>query len=139
MTPEQQALVRESWRQFRPMAGASGFRFYEQLFALDPALERLFAATDIEQQEGKLLAMLGEIVRALDHPIELVPELAGLGRRHVEYGVSDGDYQSVGSALLWTLEQGLGEAFTPEVRAAWTEAYLLVSTIMRRAAARKPE
>ena len=103
MTPEQQALVRESWRQFQPWAGASGFHFYEQLFALDPALERLFADTEIEQQEGKLLAMLGEIVRALDHPVELVPELAGLGRRHVQYGVSDGDYDSVGSALLWSL------------------------------------
>ena len=139
MTPEQQALVRQSWRQFQPKVGQSGTRFYEQLFALDPALERLFAETDMAQQEQKLLTMLGEIVRALDHPVELVPELAGLGRRHVHYGVVDGDYESVGSALLWTLEQVLGEAFTPEVRAAWTEAYLLVSTIMRRAAAREPE
>jgi hemoglobin-like flavoprotein len=138
MTPEQQALVRESWRRFQPSLRETGNRFYEQLFALNPSVQRLFAATDMEQQERKLMAMLGEIVRALDEPVELVPELAALGRRHVHYGVADGDYDSVGSALLWTRVRGLGEVFTPEVRAAWTEAYLLVSTIMRRAAGREP-
>jgi hemoglobin-like flavoprotein len=136
MTPEQHALVRESWSRFEPRLREMGLRFYEQLFALDPTVAHLFRSTDMAEQERKLIAMFAEIVRALDRPVELVPELAGLGQRHVGYGVHDGDYASVGSALLWLLEQVLGEEFTPELREAWSEAYLLVSTIMRRGAAR---
>lgn len=136
MTPEQQALVRESWRQFEPTLRAAGAHFYDRLFELNPGVRQLFAGTDLQAQEVKLMAMFGEIVRALDQPSELVAEVAALGRRHVQYGVKDADYESVGAALLWTLEQALGEAFTLEVREAWTEAYLLVATVMRRAAAR---
>jgi hemoglobin-like flavoprotein len=136
MTPRQHALVRESWGRFEPRLRASGLRFYEQLFALDPTVGHLFAGVDIDQQERKLMAMFAEIVRVLDRPVELVPELAGLGQRHVGYGVKDDDYGSIGTALLWLLEQVLGEAFTPELREAWNEAYLLVSSVMRRGAAR---
>ncbi len=136
MTPEQHALVRESWRRFEPRFRATGLRFYEQLFALDPTVAHLFAHVDIDHQERKLMTMLTEIVRVLDRPNELVPELAGLGHRHVSYGVKDDDYGSIGAALIWLLEQVLGEEFTPELRAAWSEAYLLVSSIMRRGAAR---
>jgi hemoglobin-like flavoprotein len=135
MTPEQHALVRESWRQFQPTLGA-GAHFYDRLFQLDPEVAPLFAGVDLEALQRKLMQMLAEIVRALDEPDELVTQVAALGRRHVHYGVKDADYQSVGAALLWTLEQGLGEAFTPAVREAWSEAYLLVATVMRRAAAR---
>jgi hemoglobin-like flavoprotein len=135
MTPEQYALVRESWRHFEPRLRQSGLLFYEQLFALDPTVAHLFRATDMAEQERKLIAMFAEIVRALDRPTELVPELAGLGQRHAGYGVRDGDYASVGAALLWLLDQVLGEEFTPELRAAWSEAYLLAATIMRRGAA----
>jgi hemoglobin-like flavoprotein len=137
MTPEQQELVRESWRRFEPTLKGAGARFYERLFALDPVVERLFAGVDMAEQERKLMAMLAEIVRVLDRPAELVGSVAGLGRRHVHYGVKDADYESVGAALLWTLEQALGDDFTPEVRAAWNEAYLTVATVMRRAAARE--
>lgn len=136
MTPEQHVLVRESWRRFEPRFRATGLRFYEQLFALDPTVAHLFAHVDIDHQERKLMTMLTEIVRVLDRPNELVPELADLGHRHVSYGVKDDDYGSIGAALIWLLEQVLGEEFTPELRAAWSEAYLLVSSIMRRGAAR---
>ena len=136
MTPEQHTLVRDSWRRFEPQFRASGLRFYEQLFALDPTVAHLFAHVDIDQQERKLMTMLAEIVRLLDRPVELVPELASLGHRHVGYGVKDDDYGSIGTALLWLLDQVLGEEFTPELREAWSEAYLLVSSIMRRGAAR---
>ena len=137
MTPEQQALVRESWARFEPAVRDVGAHFYDRLFELDPGARRLFAATDMPVQEAKLMQMFGHIVRSLDQPAELVSEVAALGRRHTHYGVKDGDYQSVGAALLWTLEQGLEEAFTPAVREAWSEAYLLVATVMRRAAARE--
>ena len=137
MTPEQQDLVRESWRRFEPTMREAGAQFYDRLFALDPVLQRLFAGVDMAEQEQKLMAMLAQIVQVIDRPDQLVGPVAGLGRRHVHYGVKDADYESVGAALLWTLEQALGDAFTPEVRAAWSEAYLVVATVMRRAAARE--
>ncbi|HEX3234112.1 MAG TPA: globin family protein [Gemmatimonadales bacterium] len=137
MTPEQQALVRESWARFAPAVRDAGAQFYDRLFELDPEARRLFASTDMALQEVKLMRMFDGIVHSLDRPADLVSEVAALGRRHTHYGVKDADYPSVGAALLWTLEQGLGEAFTAEVREAWSEAYLLVATVMRRAAARE--
>jgi hemoglobin-like flavoprotein len=91
----------------------------------------------MDAQGKKVMRMFAEIVRTLDQPEALVAELADLGRRHVHYGVRDSQYDSVGTALLWTLERGLGPAFTPEMRNAWTEAYLLLSIVLRRAAARE--
>jgi Hemoglobin-like flavoprotein len=118
------------------MPGPAAARFYAHLFELHPASERLFATTDMVAQGHKLMQMLEEIVRVLDVPEALVGQVADLGRRHVGYGVRDADYESVGAALLWTLEEALGPAFTPEVREAWSEAYLLLASVMRRAAAR---
>ena len=136
MQAETERLVRESWARFEPIAVQSARYFYDKLFELDPEASRLFARADMGAQGKKVLSMFAEIVRTLDQPETLVAEMADLGRRHVQYGVHDSQYDSVGSALLWTLEQGLGEAFTPEVRDAWTEAYLYVSTIARRATIR---
>jgi hemoglobin-like flavoprotein len=133
MRPETVRIVRESWAKFEPAAVASAEFFYAKLFELDPEAERLFARTDMVAQGHKVMAMFAEIVRALDRPEQLVGELADLGRRHIHYGVRDSQYDSVGAALLWTLEQGLGPEFTPQVRDAWTEAYLFVSTVLRRA------
>ena len=137
MRPGTERLVRESWAQFAPVAEQSAGYFYEKLFELDPEAQRLFARTDMELQGKKVLGMFAEIVRTLDKPQALIPEVADLGRRHVHYGVQDSQYDSVGTALLWTLERGLGPAFTDEVRDAWTEAYLLLSAVLRRAAAQE--
>jgi hemoglobin-like flavoprotein len=137
MRPETERLVRESWARFEPVAEQSAAYFYAKLFELDPEAERLFARTDMDAQGKKVMRMFAEIVRTLDQPEALVAELADLGRRHVHYGVRDSQYDSVGTALLWTLERGLGPAFTPEMRNAWTEAYLLLSIVLRRAAARE--
>ena len=139
MRPETERLVRESWSQFEPLAEPSARFFYEKLFELDPEAQRLFARTDMEAQGRKVMQMFAEIVRTLDQPEALVSEVADLGRRHVHYGVRDSQYDSVGIALLWTLERGLGPAFTDEIRDAWTEAYLLISTVLRRAAAREQD
>ena len=136
MRPETERVVRESWAQFEPVAVESAAFFYEKLFELDPGAQRLFARTDMVAQGHKVMRMFAEIVHILDRPEALVTEVADLGRRHVGYGVQDHQYDSVGIALLWTLERGLGSAFTDEVRDAWTEAYLLLSTVLRRATAR---
>ena len=63
-----------------------------------------------------------------------IPVVETLGRRHRGYGVTAQHYESVGAALLWTLEQGLGKAWTPEAAEAWTQLYGLLSAVMRRAA-----
>ena len=139
MRPETERLVRESWSRFEPIAERSARFFYEKLFELDPEAQRLFARTDMEAQGRKVMQMFAEIVRTLDQPDTLVSEVADLGRRHVHYGVRDSQYDSVGTALLWTLEHGLGPAFTDDVRNAWTETYLLISTVLRRAAAREQD
>jgi hemoglobin-like flavoprotein len=136
MRPETERVVRESWAQFEPVAVESAAFFYDKLFELDPEAQRLFAKTDMVAQGHKVMRMFAEIVHTLDRPEALVAEVADLGRRHVGYGVQDHQYDSVGTALLWTLERGLGPAFTDEVRDAWTEAYLLLSSVLRRATAR---
>ena len=134
MTPEHEALVKASWRRFEPVADEWAIVFYQRLFQLHPDSRTLFATTEMTDQPRKFAGMLGWIVLALDQPDRLVAEVARLGRRHQAYGVRDADYASMGAALLWTLEQAFGVEWTPELQAAWAEAFLLLSWVMRRAA-----
>ncbi|HEU5170343.1 MAG TPA: globin domain-containing protein [Gemmatimonadales bacterium] len=136
MTSDQIVLVRESWRRFAPAAHVCAPVFYERLFELNPECRTLFGEIDLTAQGCKLMRMLGEIVHLLDRPEALISEVARLGTRHAAYGARDSDYESVGAALLWTFEYALGAAFTPEMRSAWAEVYLLVARVMRRAAGR---
>ncbi len=131
---DQKQVVRETWTQVVPIADTAASLFYDRLFALDPSLEKLFKTTDMQEQRRKLMQMLGVAVNSLNRPDQLVPVLEDLARRHVQYGVKEQDYDTVGAALLWTLERGLGEAFTPFARDAWAETYRLVTEVMRRAA-----
>src|SRR5262249_21879661 len=112
-----------------PNADAAAALFYSRLFELDPALRPLFKAP-IEEQGRKLMEVLGLAVKGLERPEALLPVLAALGRRHADYRVNKRGYESGGEALLWTLEQGLGPGFTPEVREAWTALYKFVADTM---------
>src|SRR5262249_29632668 len=105
-------------------------------FEIDPTTRKLFRATDMAAQRKKLLQTLAFAINGLDNLGALVTKVEGLGRRHAGYGVTDAQYDSVGAALLWTLEQGPGHAWTPAVSAAWSEVYRLLSGIMRNAAER---
>ncbi len=134
MTPEHEALVRASWRRFEPFADDWATVFYRRLFELHPASRGLFAGAEMAAQQQKFVQMLGWVVGTLGSPERLVSEVARLARRHHAYGVHDSDYSSAGAALLWTLEQAFGPEWTPELRAAWAEAFLLLSWVMRRAA-----
>ena len=133
MTPDQKTLVQETWKMAEPNADAVAQLFYQRLFALDPAIERLFAGGNMEVQRGKLVQSLRLAVEGLDDLEGLVPVIEDLGRRHVGYGVKASHYDTVGAALLWTLERGLGQAWTVETKAAWTEAYALWAGVMRPA------
>lgn len=135
MTPETIRLVRSTFAQVHPVADLAAGLVYDRLFTLDPSLRRLFAA-DLERQKHALMATLRLAVEYLDRPDELVPIVEQLGRRHASYGVQAAHYGTVGSALLRTLEQGLGPAFTPAVRSAWTSVYDLLATTMQAAAER---
>jgi nitric oxide dioxygenase len=134
MTPQQKELVQSSFAQVAPIAEQAAALFYGRLFELDPALKPLFRG-NIEEQGRKLMATLSVAVGSLNNLEALVPILQNLGRGHVAYGVKDSHYATVGEALLWTLEQGLGAGFTPDVKDAWVEVYTLVSSVMKEAAA----
>ena len=134
MTPEQIKLVQDSFAKVRPIAGTAADLFYGRLFEIAPQVRDLFPA-DMSEQKTKLMAMLGLAVANLNHPDTVVPALQDLGRKHIAYGTQAAHYAPVGEALLWTLEQGLGPDFTPEVRAAWVETYTLVAGVMKQAAA----
>jgi hemoglobin-like flavoprotein len=133
MTPRQKQLVRQTWARVVPVGDQAAALFYPRLFTIDPGIRELFSDTDMAQQRKKLLQVIGVAVSSLDNLGPLTKTLEELGRRHAGYGVKDEHYDSVGTALLWTLENGLGQAWTPEVAAAWTEVYGLLSGIMRRA------
>jgi len=137
MTPESKKLVQESWILVEPIAETAAALFYGRLFELDPSLRPLFRG-DMREQEKKLMQTLTVVVRGLDRLDQLVPAVEALGRRHAGYGVRDEHYDTVAAALLWTLGEGLGDAFTPVVKAAWTEAYTLLATVMQRATAGEP-
>lgn len=133
LTSEQITLVKESWEKVVPISETAAELFYGKLFELDPALKPLFKG-DMKEQGGKLMAMINTAVNGLTNLEAIVPAVQQLGERHVDYGVKAEDYDTVGAALLWTLEQGLGDAFTSDVKEAWVNVYTLVATTMKDAA-----
>jgi hemoglobin-like flavoprotein len=135
MTGEQIRLVRVTWLEVAPIADTAARLFYGRLFESDPEIQRLFAHTDMDQQRAKLMRTLTVAVGALDKLETIRPALENLGRRHVGYGVEERHYDLVGAALLWTLQEGLGDRYTAAVREAWTAAYSTLAAIMREAAA----
>lgn len=133
MTPEQAVLVKNSWSLVTPIADKAAELFYGKLFELDPALKPMFKG-NMTEQGRKLMAMINTAVNGLDKLEAIVPAVEQLGVRHVAYGVKDKDYDTVGAALLWTLEAGLGDEFTPEVKQAWTITYGVLANTMKSAA-----
>jgi len=133
VTPHQIDLVQASWKQVLPVAETAAQMFYGRLFFLDPSLRMLFRG-DLREQGQKVMAMISFTVNGLARLDQLVPTVKALGRRHAAYGVRPEHYYTVGAALLWTLEQGLGSAFTPAVRDAWVAAYGVLANTMRDAA-----
>ena len=133
LTMLQKTMVQNTFATVTPIADDVAALFYCRLFELDPSLERLFRG-DMKEQRKKLMQMLTAAVKGLDRLDQLVPVVEDLGRRHAAYGVADAHYDTVGAALLWTLEKGLGAAFTPEVKDAWATVYGVLATTMKNAA-----
>lgn len=133
MTPRQIELVQQTFALVKPIADQAAALFYQRLFTLDPALRALFTH-DMKEQGAKLMTTLGVVVAGLGKAETIIPAVQALARKHVGYGVKAEHYPTVGAALLWTLEQGLGPAFTPEVKEAWAAAYGLLTSVMIAAA-----
>ena len=134
MTPEQVQLVQDSFAKVAPIADKAADLFYDRLFVIAPDVRSLFP-DDLSAQKKKLMQMLATAVTNLHQVEKIIPAVQDLGRRHVGYGVTARHYEPVGAALLWTLEQGLGPAFTPQVKEAWTATYATVVDVMKTAAA----
>jgi hemoglobin-like flavoprotein len=134
MTPRQIESIQVSWAAVEPIQDIAATLFYDRLFETEPAVRRLFRRTDMVAQKKVLMQTLAVVVRSLDRLEQIVPAVQALGRRHAGYGVRPAHYASVGNALLWTLEQGLGDAFTDECRDAWAEAYSTLASVMIDAA-----
>jgi hemoglobin-like flavoprotein len=129
MTPQQIELVQSTWKSVAVISDQAAALFYSRLFELDPSLRRLFKS-DMTEQGRKLMQMLAVAVSGLDRLESIRPALEELSRRHVGYDVRPEDYATVGAALLWTLKQGLGDAYTPAAADAWSATYAALSDVM---------
>ncbi len=129
MTPEQIKAIQESFAKVTPISEQAAPLFYARLFEVDPALKPLFHG-DMKEQGRKLMATLAVVVNNLNNLGAVLPAASALAKRHVAYGVKPAHYTPVGEALLWTLQQGLGASWTPELAAAWSAAYGVLSEYM---------
>jgi nitric oxide dioxygenase len=129
MTPHQIAQVQSSFAKVAPIAEQAAAIFYDRLFVMAPAFRAMFPA-DMREQRKKLMATLGVVVGGLGDLGSVLPAATTLARKHVGYGVKPEHYVPVGDALIWTLEKGLGDDFTPETRQAWLAAYGALSAAM---------
>ena len=133
MNAERKRLIQSSWQSILNDQDRVAAAFYDRLFEIDVPARAMFAKVDMNEQRAKFLVMMGEIVRHLDLPENLIPALSALGRRHREYGVRPIDYDRVREALFGALGAQMGDGFTEELREAWEEAYALISSVMQRA------
>ena len=129
MNVQQIHLVRSTFALIQPIASDAAALFYDNLFRADPSLRLLFKG-DMTHQGQRLMAMIGSALQLLDRPAALLPVLRSLGARHAGYQVREQHYDTVGAALIQTLEQGLGAAFTAEARAAWVDLYAVIASTM---------
>jgi hemoglobin-like flavoprotein len=134
MTPQQIRIVQSTWPSVVPIKDVAARLFYARLFELDPTLEPLFKS-DLREQGTKLMQVLDAAVNGLSRFEHIAAAIQALGRRHAGYGVKEAHYDLVGDALLWTLDRGLGPAFTPVVREAWAAVYAALAHTMKSAAA----
>jgi hemoglobin-like flavoprotein len=133
MTPEEVVMVQESWKQVLPISDKAAELFYGRLFEIAPEVQPYFKG-DMAEQGKKLMAMINTAVNSLNELESVVPAVQAMAVRHVDYGVKPEDYDSVGAALIWTLDAGLGDAFTDDVRDAWVKVYTTLADVMKTAA-----
>jgi hemoglobin-like flavoprotein len=129
MNPTQIKLVQDSFAKVAPISEQAAMLFYDRLFEVAPSVRAMFP-DDMKEQRKKLMATLAVVVGGLSNLEAILPAASALAKRHVSYGAKAEHYPVVGAALLWTLEKGLGDAWTPEVSDAWIAAYGTLSGYM---------
>jgi len=129
MTPDQAKLVQQSFSKVAPISEQAAVLFYDRLFEIAPQVKSMFPA-DMSEQRKKLMATLAVVVGGLGNLTSILPAASALAKRHVAYGAKPEHYPVVGAALLWTLEKGLGDGWTPDVAEAWKAAYGTLSGFM---------
>lgn len=129
LTDAEKLLVTESFAKVAPISEKAAELFYNRLWEIDPETKTLFKSTNMREQGRKLMQTLATAVGALHNLEGIVPVVQQLGKRHIAYGVKKEQYDTVGQALIWTLEQGLGADFTPETRDAWVKVYGLLASV----------
>src|ERR1700761_2235670 len=138
MTPDQIKLVQESFAKVAPISEQAAVLFYDRLFEVAPTVRAMFP-DDMTEQRKKLMATLAVVVGGLTNLNSVLPAVSALAKRHVDYGAKPEHYPVVGGALLWTLEKGLGDGWTPDVAQAWIAAYGTLSGFMISEAYGKPQ
>jgi hemoglobin-like flavoprotein len=138
MTPDHVKLVQESFAKVAPISETAAVLFYDRLFDIAPKVRSMFP-TDLTEQRRKLMATLAVVVGGLGNLESVLPAASALAKRHVSYGAKAEHYPVVGAALLWTLEKGLGDGWTPDVAEAWTAAYGTLSGFMISEAYGRPQ
>jgi hemoglobin-like flavoprotein len=138
MTPDQIKLVQDSFAKVAPISETAAVLFYDRLFEVAPQVKAMFPV-DMTEQRKKLMATLAVVVNGLGNLESVLPAASALAKRHLSYGAKPSHYPVVGAALLWTLEKGLGDAWTPEVAEAWTAAYGRLSGFMISEAYGRPQ
>lgn len=109
-------------------------RFYDILFQRYPQAQSLFRNNPRQDQEKMLTDMLVKVMDHLEDEPWLVGQLGALGRKHVDYGVTEEMYSWVGASLLEALEQVAAREWTAELAAAWTEAFQAIASLMQAGA-----
>jgi nitric oxide dioxygenase len=138
MNAAQIQLVQDSFAKVAPISEQAAVIFYDRLFEVAPSVKAMFPA-DLTEQRKKLMATLAVVVGGLSNLEAILPAASALAKRHVAYGAKPEHYPVVGSTLLWTLEKGLGDAWTPDVASAWTAAYGVLSNFMITEAYGRPQ
>lgn len=133
MTPKQIKLVQESFAKVAPISDTAAELFYGRLFEIAPQVKPMFS-DDISAQGKKLMQALTVVVNGLSNIEQVIPIAQKLAQNHLSYGVEAEHYGAVGEALIWTLEKGLADGFTPDVKDAWVAAYTTLSNVMIEAA-----
>jgi hemoglobin-like flavoprotein len=129
MTLDQIELVQTSFAKVIPISDTAAALFYGRLFEIAPQVRPLFKS-DMRGQGRKLMTTLGAVVNGLRNLDAILPIAKALALKHVTYGVRPEHYKPVGEALIWALERGLGDDFTPAARTTWIVAYETLSSAM---------
>jgi hemoglobin-like flavoprotein len=130
MTADQVRLVRDSLDALHEDAEPFSLLFYGKLFELDPDSRRLFH-NDLAVQGRKIMDMLTSVAESLDNFEPMRARLAELGRKHAQYGVRPEQYDTLTTALLWSIGQALGPSFDAPTRVAWRLAINAICVAMK--------